>query len=163
MRKTFIAIAAAAVLAAISLNAKPASAKTKCVVTLAPDLPGGKGQDKTCTDDKAGAVVNWTRGNAHDKWVKFDPVEFATRAVEENKKATEASYSNCTTGLENYQTIGVWIGPPSAEDCLNFAKDVKAKGRAMIDKGLKGLMGPLPPPGAALGKVLMAKLQFLKF
>jgi hypothetical protein len=142
MKKIFIVIASVAMLAAISLNAKPASAKTKCVVTSAPDLPGGKGQDKTCTDDKDGTEIIWTRGNSHDKWVKFDPVEFARRATEENKKATEASYSNCTAGLENFQTLGVWIGPPSAEDCLNFAKDVEAKGRAMIDKGIKELMEP---------------------
>jgi hypothetical protein len=140
MRKTLITIAAAAaVLMPANVYAKPA--ETRCVVTTEPEgsVPGYRPQNKTCVDPGTGKKSMWTRGYASDPWMEVD-LDFATRAYESNKKATEVSYSNCAAGLENYKTLGVWIGPPSAEDCLNFAKKVEAKGRAMIDEGLKGLM-----------------------
>jgi hypothetical protein len=49
-------------------------------------------------------------------------------------------YKNCWREIDDAKRLGSWTGPPSAEDCIQWAEKLQTKGRAMIDKGLKELM-----------------------
>ena len=134
MRKTFIAIAAASCLASSNAWAGKHHPMTEAEEENCLIIDTNEAGEIWCVKSSVGMSekeINafWTRE--------------AEKGVALNKKATEVSYINCKKGMENYQTLGEWIGPPSAEDCAAFAKRVIAIGQAMEDEGINELIEEL--------------------
>lgn len=113
MKKTIIAITAVALLVPVS-NAwagkhhpMTEAEQENCLMT------DGNGAGETwCL--KSGAGMSKAQ---IDAFFRREGEKAAARI----KKASEASYSNCLREKEDAQRLGEWIGPPSAEECRQFA------------------------------------------
>jgi len=130
MRKTFIAIAvaAAAVLVPIRGHAKELS-----------DAAWHKKFDNCLmTDNRPDGTEFCVKSSTGMSQSQIDA--FFRKEGERAYAPYIAGYKNCLRESKDAKRLGGWYGKPSAEDCAAFAKDLEAKGRAMIDKGLKGLM-----------------------
>ena len=128
MRKTLLAISAVAMLASIRGYAKELSDAAwhkkfdNCLLT--DSLPDGT---EFCVKSSTGMS-------------EAQITEFYRKEGERASAPYIAGYKNCLRESEDAKRLGGWYGKPSAEDCLAWSNAVIAKGRAMIDKGVKEMM-----------------------